>query len=160
MEIRSKAHLKKLLALGLALSLVGCVSPAPRVSRSTVPSDRRFESALLKPSARRNCSITVVREKGVPGSGINLYLDGNQIARMAAGEALTVYVSPRRHLLSVRPLFSPPATLRLVPRPDNPITVRIVDRNGKDELMIADRAWLASFGDWAKRPFSGQARGQ
>ncbi|MGI8431603.1 MAG: hypothetical protein ACR2MW_04835 [Chthoniobacterales bacterium] len=160
MEIRSKAHLKKLFVLGVALSLMSCASHARRTSRSTVPSDRRYESALLKPSSRRNCPITVVREKGVSVSGLNLYLDGNQIARVAAGESLTVYVTPRRHQLSIRPLFSPPSTLRLVPRPGDPITVRIVDRNGKDELMIAHRGWLASLGGGAKRPFSRQSDGR
>lgn len=161
MEIGRPAHLRKALILALALSFMSCASPA---RQSTVPSGRRYESALLKPSSRRSCPITIVREKGVPGSGLNLFLDGNQIARMAAGESLMIYVTPRRHLLSIRPLFSPTATKRLEPRPGHPITVRIVDRNGHDELVIADRAWLNSFGHsvgtWAKRPFARHSGGR
>jgi hypothetical protein len=156
MEIRIQTVVKKLVLLVAAVSLLGCASHSHRAPQPKVPAARRFESYLLKPSHRRNCPITIVRERGVAGSGLNVYLDGEQIARMAAGEAHTIYVSPRWHLLSVRPLFSPPATKRLEPENGRPITVRIIDRNGNFELVVADRAWLAKFGrtvsEWANRP--------
>lgn len=150
--------MRKTFLLLLALSLVGCATHSPHKVTPKVPAGRRFETSLLKPSARRKCAVTIVREPGVAGSGLNLYLDGDQIARISAGESLTIYVSHRGHLLSARPLFSPAATKRIEPEIGRPLTVRIVDRNGNFEFVVADRAWLARFGrtmkNWADRPAS------
>ncbi|MGI8435655.1 MAG: hypothetical protein ACR2NX_01940 [Chthoniobacterales bacterium] len=80
-----------LLALACVSLLVGCAQHQPRrVAHAPVPPGRRFDSTLVKPSATRNCAVTIVREPGVRGSGLNLYLDGNELARVAAGEAITV----------------------------------------------------------------------
>ncbi len=84
--------------------------------------------------------IHIVRELGVSGSRLNVYLDGNQIARISAGEAMTLYVKPGRHLLSVRPLFSPPASRRLILIKGDATTIRITDRTGKFELKPAHRS--------------------
>jgi hypothetical protein len=150
--------MRKIILLLAALSLVGCATNSRHAVGHKVPAGRRFETSLLKPSSRRNCPITIVREPGVAGSGLNLFLDGDQIARISAGESLTIYVSHRWHLLSARPLFSPAATKRIQPVKGQPMTVRIVDRNGNFEFIVADRAWLARFGrsvkTWANRPLS------
>jgi hypothetical protein len=156
-EIRTKAGVAHLLLLAL-FAFAGCTSQAHRHSQPEVPPGRRYESALLHPTSRRNCVVTIVREPGVAGPGLNLYLDGNQIARISAGEALTIYVTPHSHVLSARPLFSPSVARRIDPVKDQPVTVRIIDRNGNYELVIADRAWLARFANsvdaWAKQPFT------
>lgn len=90
--------------------------------------------------------MTILREPGVPGHGLNIYLDGDQLARIASGEALTVYVRPGHHLLAVRPLFSPVAAKRLFLENGDKTTIRVIDQNGNFELRIADRAWLDSIG--------------
>ena len=157
MEIRTKKFLKRLVLLFAASSLVSCTAHSHRDAGPAVPSHRRYETSLLKPSARRNVRLTIAREKGVAGSGLNLYLDGNELARIAAGEALTVYVSPRRHVVTARPLFSPSASMHIEPKPHQPMTLRIIDRNGNFQFVIADRAWLSSVGrsveSWTRRPF-------
>lgn len=80
------------------------------------------------------------------GVGFNLYLDGEEIARIAAGEAMTVYVKPGRHLLTAGPLFSPPATKRLMLQKREATTIRIIDRDGNFELKTAERTWFDSIG--------------
>src|SRR5438105_3210874 len=96
--------------LGLILLFpLGCAAPSPDTSQRRVPAARRFTGELSRPSHRRTCALTITREKGVSGRGLNLFLDGNQIARISAGESITVYVKPGRHSISLKPLFSPPA---------------------------------------------------
>lgn len=112
-----------------------------------MPRARRFAQSLAKPSPKRNCAITVVREPGVLGAGLNLSLDGDELARIAAGEVLTIYVRPGHHLISARPLFSPVAAKRLLLEKHDKITIRIIDRDGNFELRTADRAWLGSIGN-------------
>ncbi len=140
---------------------MSCAAHSRRTAGRAVPSGRRYETSLLKSSPRRNVRLTIVREKGVAGSGLNLHLDGNDLARIAAVEALTIYVSPRRHVVTARPLFSPAASLRIEPKKNQPMTLRIIDRNGNFQFVIADRAWLSSVGrsveTWARRPFSGSS---
>lgn len=145
LEIRKEVSLKTLLPLLACLGLFGCAQhPIPHRSGSTVPSGRRFAPSLLKSSPKRNCAITVVREPGVLGAGLNLYFDGNELARISAGETLTIYVQPGHHLLSARPLFSPVATKRLLLGKHENITIRIIDRDGNLELRTADRGFADS----------------
>lgn len=87
-----------------------------------------------------------MREPGVIGSGLNLNLDGDQIARISSGEVMTVYVKPGRHLLTARPLFSPPATQRLMLQKGDATTIRIIDRDGNFELKTAARTSPNSIG--------------
>ena len=90
--------------LVLLLLLAGCATHHPkRGPINSVPAARRFENQLLRPSARRNCAITLVREAGVKGYGLNVYLDGELAARIAAGELITLYVRPGKHQLSGSP---------------------------------------------------------
>jgi hypothetical protein len=127
--------------------LLGCsTAPRPHAPGAAVPAVRVFERNLLRPSPRRNCAINIVREKGVKGSGLSLYLDGQRIARMSAGEAITIYPPPGRHLLTARPLFSPLVTKQLLLEPGDTTTIRIIDQAGNFELRTADRAWLDSIG--------------
>lgn len=138
----------KILFLACAcLGLLACAHhPATRAGRATVPPGRRFDSSLLKPSATRSCAVTIVREPGVRGSGLNLYLDGDELARIASGEAITAYLKPGRHLLAARPLFSPVAVKRLFLEKGDKVAIRIIDQDGNFELRTADRAWLDSIG--------------
>ncbi len=138
----------KRLVLGLVLlSLVGCSSqPTPRVARQPLPARRNFEPHLLKSSPRRSCAITVTREQGVKGAGLNLFLDGDQIARIAAGESVTVHVAPGRHRLGVKPLFSPPVRQLLVLEKDETVKLRVIDRDDNFRFIPEGGPWLASLG--------------
>ena len=140
----SMKMLMRRFALGSALLfLLGCsTAPAPDTTRNRVPAERRFESALLRPSHRRSCALTVTREKGVSERGLNVRLDGERIARMAAGESLTVYVKPGHHYIDVKPLFSPSAGRVCVLGKGGSASLRILDRNGNYELRPAQGAWL------------------
>lgn len=75
------------------LALAGCASR--RMPQNHIPASRRFESSLLHRSHNRTCALTIMTEAGGDGTGLSLYLDGNQLARIKAGEALTVYLTPR-----------------------------------------------------------------
>lgn len=82
----------------------------------------------------------------MPARGLNVYLDGERIARMAAGESITVYVESGRHYVAVKPLFSP-ATVRVCKlSKGRSARLRILDRNGNYELLPAQGAWLDSIG--------------
>ena len=127
--------------------LVGCsTAPRPHAPGSPVPTARIYERDLLRPSRQRNCAVTIVREKGVKGSGLSLYLDGQHIARLSAGEVITVYPRPGRHFLTARPLFSPLVSKQIFLQPGDKTTIRIVDRSGNFELITAERAWLDTIG--------------
>lgn len=129
------------------VGLLGCAQgPSRHSARATVPPSRRFDVSLWKPSPVRSCAVSIVREPGVPGGGLNLFFDGEELARIASGEALTIYVKPGHHLLAARPLFSPVAAKRLFLEKGDRTTIRIIDRDGNFELRTADSAWLASLG--------------
>ena len=131
--------------LGIILLFpLGCSTPAPDITQHPVAAERRFEPALLRPSHRRSCALTITREKGVPARGLNVFLDGEQLARIAAGELITVYVKPGRHSVGVKPLFSPPAKRVCVLSKGESASIRILDRNGKDELDPTQGPWLGS----------------
>ncbi len=132
--------------LGSALVLLaGCSTTHSRDNTQyRVPAERRFESALLRSSHRRSCAVTITREKGMPARGLNVYLDGERIARMAAGESMTAYVKPGRHRVAVKPLFSPVAGRVCNLSKGESARLRILDRNGNYELLPAQGVWLAS----------------
>lgn len=137
----------RFLPLILILLLAGCAThPAKRAPMNSVPAARRFESKLLRPSAKRNCALTLVREAGVKGYGLNVYLDGELAARISAGEMITLFVRPGKHQLSAHPLFSPAIGKRLRLEKGERVVVRIIDRNGNFEFKIAEPAWLQSIG--------------
>jgi hypothetical protein len=138
----------KRLILGLAfLPLLSCSTQhAPRVVSRPVPAARNFEPQLLKSSHRRSCAITVARENGVKGAGLNLYLDNEQIARIAAGESVTVHVTPGRHRLSVKPLFSPPVGQLLVLEKGDTVKMQIIDQDENYRFMPMGGPWYASIG--------------
>ena len=145
--------IKYLLAVVLLCS-VGCSTRSPVQKNYTVPPGRTFDGSVLRPSPKRNCAITIVRESGVIGSGLNIYLDGNQLARMNAGESITACVKPGRHRVSLRPLFSPSSGKLLVLKARDKAALRVVDRDDNFQLQIVGRDWLASTKSWLHWPFA------
>lgn len=138
----------KRLILGLAIfPLLGCSTVhSPRVTKNPVPPARNFEPQLLKSSQRRSCVITVTREDGVKGAGLNLYLDNEQIARIAAGESVTIHVTPGHHRLSVKPLFSADIGQRLVIEKGETVRLQIIDRDDSYRFIPLGGPWYASIG--------------
>lgn len=125
------------------LFLAACsTTPSQDATLHRVPAEREFDSTLLRPSHRRSCSLTIAREKGVPERGLNVFLDGEQIARMAPGEFIIVYVKPGRHDVGIRPLFSPRATRVCLLSQGESASLNILDRNGTDELESTEGTWL------------------
>ncbi|HEY2799823.1 MAG TPA: hypothetical protein VGI85_04460 [Chthoniobacterales bacterium] len=136
---------KLLLAAALAGGLLGCAS-YPAGPGNSVPAARRFESELLQPSPERNCALTIMREVGGSGPAVDFYLDGDRVARVAAGEMITFFVRPGRHQLDLRPLSSPRVERLLTLQKGDEIAVRIIDRNGNYELRMAEPGWQKSIG--------------
>ncbi len=138
----------KRLILGLAiLPLLGCSTVhSPRVTQQPVPRARNFEPQLLKSSQRRSCAITITRENGVKGAGLNLYLDNEQIARIAAGESVTIHVKPGHYRLSVKPLFSPDVGQRLVVEKGETVRLQIIDHDDNYRFIPMGGPWYASIG--------------
>ena len=127
------------------LFLFGCsTAPLSDATQHRVPAERRFDSAHLRPSHRRNCALTITRENGVSARGLNVFLDGERIARMAAGESITVYVKSGHHHVGVKPLFSPSVGRICILSKGGSASLRILDRNGNYELQPAQGAWLDS----------------
>src|SRR5438067_1597939 len=119
-------------ALGAAiLTTTGCsTGPVPISARRSVPSDRVFAPVLLSKSAERPASFTIVRDRGYAGSlvGIDVFIDGQRIARLATAETVTAYTTPGRHLVGARfSLSGPPGPVEreFIADPRRPLTIRI-----------------------------------
>lgn len=125
----------------------GCAAQHPPVTAgNTVPAPHRYQSNLLQPSPDRDCAIRIAREADVKGAGVNVYLDGSEVLRIAAGETITLYLRPGQHALAVRPLFSPEVTRVLDLKHDTEVGLQLIDRNGNFEFKTAQFAWLDSVG--------------
>lgn len=121
-------------ARGVAISaLVGVnacsTSPAPIASRRAVPANRVFTQTLIARSGQRTASFTLTRDKGLlgVGAGIDVFVDGQRIARLAANETITIYVTPGQHILGAR--FShglvPPTEREFIAATDRPVGIRV-----------------------------------
>jgi len=93
--------MRVLLGVGaVVVMLAGCATtPIPLVDAKPVPPNRIFTQTSI--SARDTSSITVVRDIGYLGAGCDFgfYLDGRLVARLAAGERLSLDVSPGEYIL-------------------------------------------------------------
>ncbi|HEY1769828.1 MAG TPA: hypothetical protein VGG02_06195 [Chthoniobacterales bacterium] len=129
-------------------SFVGCAAQhsAVTASRNTVPAPHRYQANLLQPSRDRDCALRIAREADVKGAGVNVFLDGSEVVRIAAGETITLYLPPGPHALTIRPLFSPEVTRMLDLERDTEIALQLIDRNGNFEFKTARFAWLDSLG--------------
>jgi len=122
--------LPRLLAPMLSVALAGCAtSPVPVSERRAVPPDRVFAPALLAPWRDRTAQFTIVRDRGYTASaaGIDVFIDGERIARLATSESVTFYVTPGRHFLGARFSWGPvaPAERDFVADLKEPLTVRV-----------------------------------
>ena len=93
-----------LLPAFLVLALVGCTTETKPGTATAVPSDKIFQPALLTPSGARNVPLTVTRDTGIIGMGssVVLLVDGKEVAKLGAGQVVTIYVTPGQVVLELR----------------------------------------------------------
>jgi hypothetical protein len=71
-------------------------------------------------------------------AGIDVYIDGQKIARLAATESVTVYATPGRHTLAARYSYGPigPAERDFTADPQKPTTVRVFTQGNASSLDL------------------------
>ncbi len=118
------------LAVLLLVFTAGCATqPVAVGERRQVSRDRIVNSALLAPSPERTAKLIITRDAGYVGSlaGIDVFVGGQPVARLATSESITVYVTPGRHLVGVR--FSwgpvPPTEREFIADPQKPSRIRV-----------------------------------
>ena len=132
-------------ARGAAISVLAAVnacstSPAPIASRRTVPASRVFAQTLISRSGQRTASFTLTRDRGIlgVGVGIDVFVDGQRIARLAANETITIYVTPGQHILGAR--FShglvPPTEREFVAAADRPVRIRVTTQAQSSDVDL------------------------
>jgi hypothetical protein len=129
------------LAICAVVGVSACsTSPAPIASRRAVPADRIFAPTLVARSGERTASFTLTRAKGLlgVGVGIDVFVDGQRIARLAARETITIYVSPGQHILDAR--FShglvPPTEREFIAAADRSIRIRVTTQADSSDLDL------------------------
>ena len=135
-----KSKLSALIALAFILVSLGCATkPVPESERIQVARDRVMNPTMLAPSPERTAKLIITRDAGFVGSlvGIDIFLEGNSIARLAKRESITVFVVPGRHLVGAR--FSsgpvPPVEREFVTDPQKPLRIRLTtDQNANIDL--------------------------
>lgn len=119
----------------------GCAtSPVPSTERRPVVPDRIFAPGLLTPSSGRMARFVIVRDRGSAGSlaGIDVFIDGQKIARLATSEFVTAYTTPGRHTLAARFSYGPigPAERDFVADEQKPVTIRVFTEGNTSRLDL------------------------
>ena len=118
-----------LLAVVCLLVASCATAPVPLAERRTVPHDRVFAAALLTPSREGTAQFTLVRDRGytASGAGIDVFIDGQRVARLATSESVSIYATPGRHFLGARFSYGPvaPAEREFFADPQRSLTVRV-----------------------------------
>lgn len=88
------------LAIASAL-LAGCATtPASSQSAASVPQERIFDQSYLKPDARRSELVTVIRDNGYMGSGLQMIfkVNASPVAAFKTGEKVEIYLAPGKYV--------------------------------------------------------------
>ena len=125
----------------LGLLIAGCAtSSVPTAERRPVPSDRIFAPALLNSSGERTACFIFVRDRGSAGllAGVNVFIDGQKIARLAAAETVTVFAIPGKHTLAARFSYGPigPVEREFDADTKKPFTVRVYTEGNSSSLDL------------------------
>ena len=125
----------------LGLLVAGCAtSSVPTSERRPVATDRVFAPGLLSPSSERTARFILVRDRGSAGvlAGVNVFIDGQKIARLAAAETVTIFASPGMHTLAARFSYGPvgPAERAFEADPKKPLTVRVYTEGSSSSLDL------------------------
>jgi hypothetical protein len=81
----------------------GCGGPVPHTPARPVPATRISARELFQPSKQRNCRATITRDNAFVGGGggMDVFVDGKKVARLATRESITIFVAPGQHFVSV-----------------------------------------------------------
>ena len=129
-------------ALIVILVLTSCATkPVLESERRSVARDRIINSVLLAPSQERTAKFIITRDAGYTGSltGIDVFLEGDRIARLATKESITIFATPGRHLVGARyswgSSISPPAEREFVADRKKACRIRVtIDPSGDIDL--------------------------
>ena len=120
--------------------LVGCsTTPVPVSERRPVPSAHIADASLTTPSDERQARLTLTRDSGFIGSatGVDTFIDGIPIGRLATGETITIYATLGSHLLGARYSWgpAPPVERAFTLTKQAPTNVRLtIDNSGNLDL--------------------------
>jgi hypothetical protein len=124
-------HVHKIVGLFLASLLVVCAaSPLSRAEESDVPRDRVYNPALLSPTAQRSARLILTRDATYyPGSAasIDVFVEGQRLARLAERETVTFYVTPGKHIVGARFAWGPGPSMEreFVAETQKPVRIRV-----------------------------------
>jgi len=88
----------------LALTATGCwAAPITKESGTPVPAARIYQPELIAPGPGRTASVTFLRDTGIVGSGCihKIFLGGQAVFGMRAGEYHTLYLAPGQHAFAL-----------------------------------------------------------
>ena len=133
--------------------------PAPVAEHRPIPQKRIFDSTRLEPSHRRSCALTITRDQEPigAGAGLDVFVDRQRLARLVAGESITVYAARGRHYVGIKPPFDSSAETDCMLSSGHPTQVRISDRGGDyivkrdkgvsslDAITLSLHSWLSLF---------------
>ncbi len=120
----------------LAILLAACsTTPTSVGQRRPVPAQRVHDHSLMSSSPQRSSRLTITRDQGYTGSltGIDVFLDGHRVARVAIGESITIYATAGEHLVGAKYSWGPvgPAEQAVTLSAVSPKYVRItIDQSG------------------------------
>lgn len=93
--------MKKIIFLGLVLSLIGC-STAPVVSNTAkpIPNERVYNQDYLKKQTPEQAKVTFLRVKGFLGSGCthDIYVNNEKAFSIRSNEIATIYLEPKYYI--------------------------------------------------------------
>ncbi|WP_151762334.1 hypothetical protein [Acinetobacter seifertii] len=93
--------MKRIIFLGLVLSLTGC-STAPVVSNTAklVPNERIYNQRYLKKQTPEQAKVTFLRDKGFLGSGCthDIYVNNEKVFSIRSNEIATIYLEPKYYI--------------------------------------------------------------
>ena len=132
-------NVQKVVGLYLVCLLVACAtSPIPPAERREVTRNRVYNPALVSPTTQRSASLILTRDADYnagSAAGIDVFIEGQRLVRLAERETVTVYVTPGRHIMGVRFSWGPgPSTEReFVAEIHKPVRIRVSTEpyNGK-----------------------------
>ncbi|MBU0383682.1 DUF2846 domain-containing protein [Acinetobacter baumannii] len=93
--------MKKIIFLGLVLSLIGC-STSPVVSNTAkpIPNERVYNQNYLKKHTPEQAKVTFLRDKGFLGSGCthDIYVNNEKVFSIRSNEIATIYLEPKYYI--------------------------------------------------------------
>lgn len=142
-----KSKLSALVVFALVLVSLGCATqPVSVAQRRQVAPDRIANSAMLAPSPERTAKMIITRDSGYTGSGagIDVFVDGQRLARLAQKESITVYVAPGRHLVGARFSWGPvsPAEREFTADAQRPCRIRVTTEPNATSIDLKPESGL------------------